>query len=68
MAITLVSEDSYVQKNYASVFKYTDSSYYLLGNWVYGEMGISGVEAIKLPEVFQKALAEDETKQPWNGK
>lgn len=68
MAITLVSEDSYVQKDYASVFKYTDSSYYLRGDWVYGELGITGVEAIKLPEVFQKALAEDATKEPGSGK
>ena len=68
MAITLVSEDSYVQKDYASVFKYTDSSYYLKGDWVYGELGITGVEAIKLPEVFQKALAEDATKEPGSGK
>jgi len=68
MAITLVSEDSYVQKDYASVFKYSDSSYYLKGDWVYGELGITGVEAIKLPAVFQKALALDATEEPGSGK
>jgi hypothetical protein len=68
MAITLVSEDGYVQKDYASVFKYTDASYYLKCDWVYGELGITGVEAIKLPEAFQKALALDATKEPSSGK
>jgi hypothetical protein len=56
-----ISEDGYVEKDFAQVFPASDGFYYLKIAWDYTDGALTQVEALKLPDSFQVALKNEES-------